>query len=379
MPDPAGKSQKSAIVLVGESPAFQAVLQQIEAVARLAIHVLLTGETGTGKSLVAQYIHQESGRTGDFVEVSLPNVPEHLAESELFGHERGAFTGSVGDRIGLVREADRGTLFLDEIGDLSPTLQAKLLAVTEKRQVRPVGGKVAVAHDTRFVSATHQALDAMVAQGGFRADLYHRLAVFVIHLPPLRERGDDVILIARVQLTSDPMLAHVPRPRISRSGERFLRSYTWPGNLRELRNVLCRAAILSRGRELDEDRLRDALTPTGQSPAIAIRPELRLALPEPPPPPATTSSAKRPAQPAAKLPTLSDLVALAEEVHEAGGRVLKLALDRGRIRRADVVSRIGLAERTADRVLAGLVEAGVLEKDGRKGNAGGYVVVRRAA
>jgi two-component system response regulator AtoC len=237
----------------GGSPAMAAVLALASKVAASPdTTVLITGETGTGKELVAQRVHLATpGRgEGPFVELNCAAIPETLLEAELFGHEKGAFTDAARTRTGLLEEAEGGTLFLDEIGDMPPATQAKLLKVLETRAFRRLGGARDLDADVRFVAATHRDLDAAVAEGRFRLDLFHRLDVFRIHLPPLRERREDVIPLARFFLTELAARAGKAIRGLAPETERLLLRDPFPGNVRELRNVIERAVILETGSEL---------------------------------------------------------------------------------------------------------------------------------
>ena len=237
--------------LVASSPAMKQIHELIERAASYKTTVLITGESGVGKEVVARTVHALSDRTSQpFIAVNCGAIPIALIESELFGHARGAFTGADSDRLGLFREADGGTLFLDEIGELPPAVQVKLLRVLQENEVRPVGEPRSVAVDVRILAATARALEQEVRAGRFREDLYYRLNVFQLELPPLRERPEDI-----------PALAHELLERIAeRVGKRVrsldpevseaLASYAWPGNVRELENVLERAVILARGERL---------------------------------------------------------------------------------------------------------------------------------
>jgi two-component system response regulator AtoC len=214
--------------------------------------VLITGETGTGKELVAQRVHLATpGRgEGPFVELNCAAIPETLLEAELFGHEKGAFTDAARARPGLLEEAEGGTLFLDEIGDMPPATQAKLLKVLETRVFRRLGGSRDLDADVRFVAATHRDLDAAVGEGRFRLDLFHRLDVFRIHLPPLRERREDVLPLARFFLSELAARAGKTIRGLAPETERLLLADPFPGNVRELRNVIERGVILETGPEL---------------------------------------------------------------------------------------------------------------------------------
>ncbi len=240
-PPPAARTSGDPDELVGDSQAMREVQKEIGMLADSEANVLITGETGSGKEVVARAIHRHGPRgTHPFVAVNCAAIPAGLLESQLFGHARGAFTGAVADRLGSFREADGGTLFLDEIGDMDAAMQAKLLRVLQDRVVAPVGGR-AVAVDVRILSATHRDLRAAVAEGRFREDLYWRLGVVPLHLPPLRERLADIVKLA------EHFLALAPGGRsLSAAAAARLLAHPWPGNVRELRNAMERAAALAR-------------------------------------------------------------------------------------------------------------------------------------
>jgi DNA-binding NtrC family response regulator len=232
--------------ILGRSKAMQAVFEQIRAISGSDASVLLVGESGTGKELVARAIHHNSRRKdGPFVAVNCAAIPETLLESELFGHERGAFTGADRKRRGLLIEAEGGTLLLDEIGDLSPALQAKLLRVLQERTVRAVGGNEEIHVDFRLISATHQDLPALIRTGNFREDLYYRLAVLPLYLPSLRERGEDIVLLADHFLRRAAASLDKALEGFDQDARTWLVQHRWPGNVRELENVVERAATLA--------------------------------------------------------------------------------------------------------------------------------------
>ena len=233
-------------------PAMAPVVQAIGRVAATMATVLLLGESGTGKSLTAQYIHARSNRAaGPFVSVNCAALPEQLLESELFGHEKGSFTGAHAQRRGRIEMAEGGTFFLDEIGELKPELQAKLLRVLESREFERVGGAKTLRADVRWVAATNRDLQAAIREGRFRQDLFHRLAVFPLRIPALRERRQDVVPLAEALLGELAREQGRPGLRLGRAAAEAVRNASWPGNVRELRNVLERAVILSEGDELD--------------------------------------------------------------------------------------------------------------------------------
>jgi len=234
--------------LLGRSRAMQAVLDQARAVAESDASVLLLGESGTGKELVAQALHWHSARrSGPFVPVNCAAVPETLLESELFGHEKGAFTGAQQKRVGLFAQAHGGTLFLDEIGDLPLALQVKLLRVVQDRAVRPVGGAEARHLDLRIITATNRDLATLVQEGKFREDLYYRLAVIPIRLPSLRERPEDIPLLAEHFLRLAAARLGKTPTGFADDAAAWMLEHRWPGNVRELENLVERAAVLARG------------------------------------------------------------------------------------------------------------------------------------
>ncbi len=244
--------------LLGESPAIREVLSIVDRVAASSVDVLVTGETGTGKELVARALHARSRRAAEpFVPVDCGAIPESLMESELFGHERGAFTGADARRMGLVEFADGGTLFLDEVGELPLPLQAKLLRVLQERRVRRVGARQENAVDVRVVAATSRNVDEMVASGGFRRDLYYRINVVRIDLPPLRERGDDVGLLAEHFAHRAAREMGRPAGGLTPDVYQVLKAYHWPGNVRELHNVVRRALAMTRAPLAGVDDLPD--------------------------------------------------------------------------------------------------------------------------
>jgi transcriptional regulator with GAF, ATPase, and Fis domain len=232
--------------VIGDSPALESVLEQVERVARTGSTVLIQGETGTGKELIARAVHNLSSRCGHhFVKLNCAAIPLDLLESELFGHEKGAFTGAITQRIGRFELADNGTLFLDEIGDIPPALQPKLLRVLQEQEFERLGSTRTHHVNVRLVAATNRNLAEMVKRGEFRTDLYYRLNVFPIQLPPLRERPEDIPSLVKhfADLFGGRMnnpIKHIPPETMS-----ALCAYPWPGNVRELQNLIERAAILS--------------------------------------------------------------------------------------------------------------------------------------
>jgi two-component system response regulator HydG len=240
--------------IVGSSPALRRALEVAQQAAPSTANVLVLGESGTGKELLARFIHERSGRAGPFVAVNLAALPETIVESELFGHERGAFTGAVQRREGRIAQAAGGTLFLDEIGELSPAVQVKLLRVLQEGEYEPLGGRTQRA-DFRLVAATHRDLRAEVAAGRFREDLYYRLDVIAITSPPLRDRRDDVPLLVEHFLEVYARKNARPRLTVTREALERLCAYDWPGNVRELENVVERAVVLAKTPQITPEDL----------------------------------------------------------------------------------------------------------------------------
>jgi two-component system nitrogen regulation response regulator GlnG len=248
--------------LLGDSPRMQALFRAMGRVAAAPLNVLVTGETGTGKELVARALHRESPRAGKpFIALNTAAIPSELLESELFGHEAGAFTGATKRHVGRFEQADGGTLFLDEIGDMPAALQTRLLRVLAEGEFFRVGGRELIRVDVRVIAATHQPLEALVADGRFRADLLHRLDVVRLRLPPLRERREDIPLLASRFLAAAAEKLHAPAKRLSPAALERLQAYDWPGNVRELENLCWRLAALAPGATLGVHDLDEAAGP----------------------------------------------------------------------------------------------------------------------
>ena len=264
--------------IVGSSDALRRVLREIEKVAPTGSTVLVTGETGTGKELVARAIHKRSGRAARaMIKVNLASLPDTLVASELFGHEKGAFTGALQRRIGRFELANGGTIFLDEVGELPPDVQVALLRVLQEGEFERVGGNQTIRTDARVIAATNRDLQAAIAEGRFRSDLFFRLNVFPVCMPPLRERRDDIPVLVEYFAARHGARLRRHFRSVSQQTMRLLMDYEWPGNIRELENVIERAAILSEGDtlRLDESMLRGTAPSRNSSPAGSLPPESR--------------------------------------------------------------------------------------------------------
>lgn len=243
--------------LVGQSDAMQSVFETIRMVAQTEMTVLITGESGTGKDLTARAIHSISSRSkGPFVAVNCPTVPEQILESELFGYKKGAFTHATQNKTGLFQEADGGTIFLDEIGDVSPAIQTKLLRVLQEREIKPLGDTRSVHVDVRIIASTNQDLKAKIRDGTFREDFFYRLAVLPVHLPPLRDRRNDIALIAEHLLRKHRSRLNEPHKTFSSELMAHLKSRHWEGNVRELENIVIQAILFSSGRTINPQDLK---------------------------------------------------------------------------------------------------------------------------
>ena len=256
--------------IVGRSAPLRGLLELARRAARHPTTVLITGESGTGKELIARLVHRESPRAErPFVAVNCAAIPENLLESELFGHVKGAFTGATSDRRGLFEEAHGGTLFLDEIGELPPALQVKLLRVLQEGEIRRVGDSTSQAVDVRLVAATARDLETEVNAGKFRADLFYRVNVVRLHLPPLRERREDVAELARHFLSVHATRLGIPVAGISPAAMQVLLAHPWPGNVRELENAIERALVLCDRPQLEPGHLPETVRDPGASPRIS--------------------------------------------------------------------------------------------------------------
>jgi len=255
--------------IVGESPAIRKLLQLIARVAPREPSVLILGESGTGKELVARALHRQSARSAKpFVAINCAALTETLLESELFGHEKGAFTGAVEQKKGKLEVAEGGTVFLDEIGELAPTLQAKLLRVVQQREFERVGGTRTLKLDVRLIAATNRDLSAEVRRGAFREDLYHRLNVVALHVPPLRDHAEDIPALARHFLEQAAVRCRRRVSAVSPEAERYMTTYSWPGNVRELENAIERAVVLGQSDVLLPEDLPETVLESANVPEV---------------------------------------------------------------------------------------------------------------
>jgi DNA-binding NtrC family response regulator len=268
------RRERSGLVKpLGKSKLFQDVLRLAEQVAPTESTVLIRGESGTGKEVIARFIHELSARSeGPFLSLNCGALPESLLESELFGHVKGSFTGAVRDKQGLFAAARGGTFFLDEIGEMSPATQVKLLRVLQEREAIPVGGTEAIPVDVRVVAATNRDLEDDIKRGRFRSDLYYRLNVIAIELPPLRDRRDDIPVFVEAFLKRIAQEHEEPLKRISDETMDAILAYDWPGNVRELENALERAVVLTKGDAIDHSAMPEKLTQRRAEPLVSERP-----------------------------------------------------------------------------------------------------------
>lgn len=263
-----GKGEPARDSIVGSSRAMQNIYKEVGRIADKPVSVLIRGETGTGKELIARAIYQHSARSNaPFVAINCSAIPETLLESELFGHERGAFTGAESRRIGRFEQADRGTIFLDEIGDMTPGTQVKLIRVLQEKCLQRLGGKETIPVDVRVIAATHRDLETAIKQNLFREDLYYRISVVVLNLPPLRERKEDIPDLVRFFLQKYGTEFGVVNPSIHPNAIEFLQSQAWPGNVRELENVVRKMLLLAQDYTISIEHVRAALAKVVAPPA----------------------------------------------------------------------------------------------------------------
>jgi DNA-binding NtrC family response regulator len=255
------QSSSQGPAALGQSPAMRQIEAMLHRLAASDASVLITGESGVGKERVAQALHQMTGATKPFIVVNCGALTESLLEAELFGYEKGAFTGALRTKKGVFEQASGGTLFLDEIGDMPPAMQVRLLRALQERCIVRVGGETPIPVDIRLMCATHQVLQERVVNGDFREDLYYRINVVELRIPPLRERPEDVLPLARQFLTTIAATNKKPPLILTPAAEHALKNYRWPGNVRELKNALERASLMSDGRTIAHDKLFDRPAP----------------------------------------------------------------------------------------------------------------------
>ncbi len=265
-----GGPGQSRDAIIGSSRAMQAIYKEIGRIASKPVSVLIRGETGTGKELIARAIYQYSDRANAaFVAINCAAIPETLLESELFGHERGAFTGAESRRVGRFEQADKGTIFLDEIGDMTPGTQVKLMRVLQEKCLQRLGGKETIPVDVRVIAATHRDLEDAIQRNQFREDLYYRISVVVLNLPPLRERKEDIPDLARFFLQKYAAEFDVANPAIHPGAIEFLQSQSWPGNVRELENVTRKMLLLAQSYTISIEHVQGALAKVNLPPPAA--------------------------------------------------------------------------------------------------------------
>jgi nitrogen regulation protein NR(I) len=268
-----GEASQSRDALVGRSQAMQSIYKEIGRIAAKPVGILIRGETGTGKELIARAIYQHGDRANaPFIAINCAAIPETLLESELFGHERGAFTGADARRIGRFEQADHGTIFLDEIGDMTLGTQAKLLRVLQEKNLQRLGGKETIPVDVRVIAATHRDLETAIREKQFREDLYYRLNVVAMALPPLRNRREDIPDLIRYFLVKHGVDLGSASPSIHSEAVEFLQSQSWPGNVRELENVMRKALLAAQDYTITLDHVRTALNKNNDSTYSSVRP-----------------------------------------------------------------------------------------------------------
>lgn len=267
-----GEAATGRTAIVGKSRAMQSIYKEIGRIAATSVTVLIRGDTGTGKELIARAIYQHSDRAAaPFIAINCAAIPEALLESELFGHERGSFTGADARRIGRFEQANGGTIFLDEIGDMNANLQAKLLRVLQEKTVQRVGGRENVPVDVRVIAATHRDLEAAIRERLFREDLFYRLSVVTIKLPPLNQRADDIPDMVRYFLRRYGPEAGVAAPAITPEAIALLQSQTWPGNVRELENTVRKALLIARDYTISQDHVKEVLAKSREPAAVSTQ------------------------------------------------------------------------------------------------------------
>ena len=396
---PKARNKRPAHGMVGDSPSFRRALFLLRRFMDTLLPLLILGQTGTGKDLAARYVHAWGPRKrGPFIEVSCGNLPTQLVESILFGHKRGAFTGAVSDQKGAFELAHGGTLLLNEIGDMPLEIQVKILRAIQDGVIQRLGETRDIHVDVRVIAATWRDLPAMVASGEFRGDLYHRLAVGLVELPPLADRGNDVVLIARALLKAAPGKHGLPRRSLSRDAAAVLLAYPWPGNVRELEHVLYRALALGSGRSATAADLELAITQNAGEWAMDTEPadsgspiamldgvtsmkaaDLRAALGVSR---TTLSRLLKPLIESGQVVREGMGVATSYRLAGPGAAyrvrdprwdaVLELAQEEGCVTRRQLAVALGVSERTSTRLLRTMVVEGLLVEQGGRGRAVAY-------
>jgi nitrogen regulation protein NR(I) len=326
-----GEAGHSGNAIIGKSRPMQAIYKEIGRVAAKPVTVLIRGETGTGKELIARAIYQHSDRANEpFVAINCAAIPETLLESELFGHERGAFTGAESRRIGRFEQADKGTIFLDEIGDMTPHTQVKLMRVLQEKTIQRLGGKETIPVDVRVIAATHRDLESLIKEHRFREDLFYRISIVPLHLPPLRERKEDIPDLIHFFLQKYAPEFNIQNPSIHPDAVEFLQAQPWPGNVRELENVTRKVMLLAQSYTISADHVRTALA--------------RISQALPPPGTKSLQSYADELIAAAQNGDLSDAHA---RMHEAADRVLfERAMEMAKGNQAKVARWLGISRLT---------------------------------
>jgi len=333
---PGGDRRQPPGALLGDSPQMAEIRRLIAKLARNQAPVFISGESGTGKELAARLIHAQGPRCeGPFVPVNCGAVPQDLVESELFGHVKGSFTGAIADKLGLFQAADGGTLFLDEVADLPLSMQVKLLRAIQEKAVRPVGSHQEVAVDTRIISASHKDLAAEVARNAFREDLFYRINVIELRLPPLRDRPEDIPVLANHILARVARQSHRPPPTLTAAAHQALKTYPFPGNVRELENILERAMTLSDALTLDLDDIVLPRAAPAQRTAAAAEASSTQAV--------AATPVRPPEQPAAGAPAA---VALEDYLDGVERQVILKALEETRWNRTAAARKLGMTLRS---------------------------------
>jgi two-component system response regulator PilR (NtrC family) len=331
---PEKQQGKKADLLLGESAQIAQLRERVNKLATSQAPVYISGESGSGKELVARLIHQQGPRhKGPFIPVNCGAIPSELMESEFFGHKKGAFTGAVSDKAGLFQAAHEGTLFLDEVADLPMSMQVKLLRAIQEKAVRPVGGQKEVAVNVRLLSATHKNLETLVERGEFRQDLYYRINVIQLNVPPLRDRGNDIKILTDAILVKLAKQNSIPQPQLSERATEALQGYSFPGNIRELENILERAITLCEGNTIDVQDLALPSDAQGNQSNAAMHSTSR---------PSTPSAA---ATPVAQKAPMNSANAFNNHVDDVEKNMIVSALEENRWNRTAAAKQLGMTLR----------------------------------